>query len=328
VLVARLQRAAPHVVFNIAEGRVGRFREAFYPALFEQLGLRHTGSPASVLAICLDKVLAKRVVAAAGVPVAAGVLVRGRGGGALAAPRSRVIVKPNYEGSSKGITQASVAEGARALRAVVRERLRRYPDGVLVEEYVDGVDVGVAFVDGIGILPPICWRYEPTGPHHILDLALKQGPPERVRVEVPAAIGGAVSERVLEAAARAFAALDVTGFGRADFRVTPDGDVRFLEMNPLPTLAPSEEEMYAAAAHVGYRPADVLGAITTAARRTGAVRHPRNGWGLLCSGPPRARREKLHRSTRGPDDARGDVPASPPALPRRVVGARRLPGGA
>jgi D-alanine-D-alanine ligase len=286
LLVERLQRAAPRVVFNIAEGRVGRFREAFYPALFEQLRLRHTGSPASVLALCLDKALAKRVVAAAGVPVAAGVVVRGRGGSALAGPRLPVIVKPNYEGSSKGITQASVASDARGLRAVVREQLRRYPDGVLVEEYVDGVDVGVAFVDGIGILPPLCWRYEATGPHQILDLVLKQGPPERVRVEVPAAIGGAASARVVEAARRAFAALDVAGFGRADFRVTPDGDVRFLEMNPLPTLAPSEEEMYAAAAHVGRSRADVLDAIIAASRRTGRVRHPRVGRGLLCTGPP------------------------------------------
>src|SRR4051812_40032292 len=60
--VAMLRRIAPDLVFNLAEGRHGPFREAFYPALCEQLELRYTGSPASALALCLDKALAKRVV--------------------------------------------------------------------------------------------------------------------------------------------------------------------------------------------------------------------------------------------------------------------------
>src|SRR5258707_1360931 len=64
-LIRRLRRIAPDLVFNLAEGQRGRFREAFYPALFEQLGLPHTGSHASVLAVCLDKALAKRIVSAA-----------------------------------------------------------------------------------------------------------------------------------------------------------------------------------------------------------------------------------------------------------------------
>ena len=46
-LVARLARVRPDLVLNLAEGERGAFREAFYPALFEQLGLPHTGSSAS-----------------------------------------------------------------------------------------------------------------------------------------------------------------------------------------------------------------------------------------------------------------------------------------
>ena len=36
-VVARLEALAPDLVFNTAEGRQGRFREAFFPALFDQL---------------------------------------------------------------------------------------------------------------------------------------------------------------------------------------------------------------------------------------------------------------------------------------------------
>ncbi len=69
-VASELRSLAPELVFNLAEGERGRFREAFFPALYEQLGLAYTGSAPSVLALCLDKALAKRVVAASGVAVA------------------------------------------------------------------------------------------------------------------------------------------------------------------------------------------------------------------------------------------------------------------
>jgi D-alanine-D-alanine ligase len=253
-LVARLRRAAPDVVFNIAEGARGRFREAFYPALFEQLGLRHTGSSASSLALCLDKALAKRLVAAARVPVPRGVFVRN--GCELTDVALPAIVKPNFEGSSKGITQASVVSDRSALVECVRHCLARYPEGVLVEEYVDGADVSVAWVEDVGILPTIGYAFEPLGPHRILDLALKQGPADRIRVQVPAPLSRLHERRLKAVAETAFRALDVRGYGRADFRVTPRGDVRFLEMNPLPTLA--DPDFYEAAAAVGMNETDLF----------------------------------------------------------------------
>ncbi|MGE5186712.1 MAG: D-alanine--D-alanine ligase family protein, partial [Acidobacteriota bacterium] len=218
-LVSRLTRAAPELVFNLAEGERGAFREAFYPALCEQLGLAHTGSSASTLALCLDKALAKRVVAAAGVRVP------GEG--------PPWIVKPNFEGSSKGITQASVvtdrAQLARALASC------RYAP--LVEAYVPGIDVAAAWIEGLGVVTPIAYAYEPTGAHAIYCRDLKRAP-DRVR---PYALD---SPAVIAAAERAFDALGVEGYGRADFRVTADGEVYFLEMNPLPDL--HDDDLYLA----------------------------------------------------------------------------------
>jgi D-alanine-D-alanine ligase len=267
-VIGELRRVAPELVFNLAEGTGGRFREAFYPALLEQLGLPHTGSGASALALSMDKALAKRVVAAARVPTPLARLVRSlpeldavAARGEIALP---VIVKPNFEGTSKGITQASVVTDAAALEGVVAELLARYPAGVLVEQYIDGIDVAVGWVDGLGVLPPIGYAYEPTGEHAIYDLALKQGPPERIDVQVPARLDTVTTQRLLVLARRAFEALGIAGYGRADFRVTPDGGVYFLEMNPLPTLDPRERDLYAAAAAIGKSPRDLLGAIVDA----------------------------------------------------------------
>src|SRR5882672_11022259 len=60
---ARLEAYAPDLIFNTAEGRRGRFREAFYPALFDELGFPYTGSDAWVLAVTLDKALTKLALA-------------------------------------------------------------------------------------------------------------------------------------------------------------------------------------------------------------------------------------------------------------------------
>src|SRR6185437_9094223 len=67
-LVRRLEEAAPDLIFNTAEGTHGRFREAFYPGLFEQLALPFTGSDAYVCALTLDKQLTKMLVSHHGVP--------------------------------------------------------------------------------------------------------------------------------------------------------------------------------------------------------------------------------------------------------------------
>ncbi|HEY5950514.1 MAG TPA: ATP-grasp domain-containing protein [Kofleriaceae bacterium] len=265
-LVAELRRMSPDLVFNMAEGQVGTCREAFYPMLFEHLGLRHTGSPPSVLALCLDKAMAKKIVAAARVHTPRAQLVRRLD--ELRPVTGKVIVKPNFEGSSKGITQGSVvdaAHGEAALREVVAAALARYPAGVLVEEFVEGMDVSVGFVDGLGLLAPIGYSYAADGPHQIYDLALKQGAPERITVHVPAPLDELTTSRLVAAAKRAFAALGVVGYGRADFRVTPDGKPEFLEINPLPSLAPRERDLYAAAAPLGKAARDLLAYIVTAA---------------------------------------------------------------
>src|SRR5689334_15817300 len=106
-LLERLEAIDPDIIFNTAEGQTGRMREAFYPALFEELGIPYTGSDAYTNTVTLDKWLTKLMVGRAGIDTARAQLVTVRNfddlsqrGLGLAFP---VIVKPNHEGSSKGI---------------------------------------------------------------------------------------------------------------------------------------------------------------------------------------------------------------------------------
>ena len=156
-LVARLEAFAPDLIFNVAEGHRGRMRRGFYPALFEELGMPATGSDAYALCVTLDKALTKKLLAGFGIPSPRGRLLTReslRAGGLDELPYP-VIAKPNFEGSSKGITQQSVADDAVELGRLLDELLSAYPEGVLVERYIPGVDIRVCHIDGLPRLPAI-----------------------------------------------------------------------------------------------------------------------------------------------------------------------------
>src|SRR6476659_7042154 len=77
-LLEKLDRIDPDIIFNTAEGTSGRMREAFYPGLFEELGIPYTGSDAYTNAITLDKWLTKLMVQRAGIESPRGILVTSR----------------------------------------------------------------------------------------------------------------------------------------------------------------------------------------------------------------------------------------------------------
>ena len=104
-------------MFSIAEGVKGRSREAQVPALCELFDQPYVFSDPLTMAACLDKAVAKRLVARAGVPtpvLRGGGARRGRGCGWAEFP---AFVKPLAEGTGKGCEAASlVAHASRAAR--------------------------------------------------------------------------------------------------------------------------------------------------------------------------------------------------------------------
>jgi D-alanine-D-alanine ligase len=61
-VIARLEALGPDLIFNTAEGHKGKTREAFFPSLFEELGIPYTGSDAYTLFVTLDKMLTKKIL--------------------------------------------------------------------------------------------------------------------------------------------------------------------------------------------------------------------------------------------------------------------------
>ncbi|HKE16174.1 MAG TPA: hypothetical protein VKB80_14960 [Kofleriaceae bacterium] len=243
-LVAALERTRPDLIFNTAEAGTGRAREAFYPSLFQRMGIPCTGSDAYACTVTLDKHLTKLLVASHGVRVPGWVFARRMSdleGCELAFP---LIVKPNFEGSSMGITADSVVQDRVSMQARVADVLGRFRDGVMVEEYIAGRDVVVPFLEVVspatgGILEPAEYVYPETDkPFTIFELEMKMRGFEDVKVHVPANL---TPEQRAEAMRSSRICVDVLGvrdLGRMDYRIDDAGTLYFLEMNALPSLEP------------------------------------------------------------------------------------------
>ncbi len=240
LLVTRLEAFAPDIVFNLAEGHRGKTRRAFYPALFEELGIPSTGSDAYTLCVTLDKALTKKQLAGWGVPSPRGRFVTRatlKSGGLDELPFP-AIVKPNFEGSSKGIGPENVVEDPIELGRVLDDLLAKYPDGALVERYLPGIDVRVVHVEGLPPLPAVETIVDPSYArrYDIVDYRLANVDTRKVRRVAPARVSAATRDRLSDLASRTLSAFALRDAAALDFRVGPDGEVWFLSATAIPSF--------------------------------------------------------------------------------------------
>jgi D-alanine--D-alanine ligase len=261
-----LSAAGVDVVFNVAEGHRGRGREAQVPALCEMLGVPYTGSDPTTLAICLDKGLAKQILQAAGVDTP-GWQVMETGREKLANLRYPVIVKPNAEGTSKGITSASVVNDEAGARAAARTLIERYGQPAIVEEYIRGreLTVGLLGERRPRVLPIMEVVFVDPGQHPVYGFEEKQADTTKVRFECPATLTPNEQRRVEKVARDTFAALDCRDVARVDLRMAEDGRVYVLEINPLPGLAPDFSDLCVIAKHAAMDHKALIGEILAGA---------------------------------------------------------------
>jgi D-alanine--D-alanine ligase len=291
-LVARLEAFLPDIVFNTAEGRRGKMRRGFYPALFEELGLPYTGSDPYCLCVTLDKAMTKKILAGFGVASPRGRFLTKASlkSGGLDELHFPVLVKPNFEGSSKGISQSSVASDAHELTRVLEDVLGRYPDGVLVERYTPGIDVRVVKIDGVAAMPPVEIVVDPSYERRwsILDFTISHEKEHLMKARVPAELSPRTQERLREVADRAFTALGFHDVAALDFRVGPDGEISFLSATAIPSFEPNTA-LFASAAAIGMDyDQTVLAVLRAAAQRMGLSA------ALETKSRPRSKKTQLH----------------------------------
>jgi D-alanine-D-alanine ligase len=262
----------PDFVFNLAEGEgIGRSREARVPAVLEMLGLPYSGSDPLTLAATLDKDFAKRVVQSEEIAVPCGCVVHEPCDGfvdkiASKGLRYPLIVKPAWEGSSKGIHSKSLATDSAELHYAIETVGRDHSQPVLVEEYIEGDELTVGVIgndppQAIGVM-----RVLPTQPHRhfIYGLEVKRDYLRQVHYEYPPQLSAAIVKQVEQSALKVFHVLGCRDVARIDFRLR-NGVPYFLEVNPLPGLNPESSDLVILAKLAGWTYAALIQKIFDAA---------------------------------------------------------------
>jgi D-alanine-D-alanine ligase len=261
--------APPDLVFNVAEGFGSRSREAHVPAVCEMLRIPCTHSDPLTLAVALDKAMAKRVVAAAGVATPRFAVVDSIADARRVDLAFPLIAKPLYEGSSMGVRSGSKCDDAVQLERQLARLLGDYRQPALIEEFCTGPEFTVGVLgSGAGARPIGVMEIVPlTGgtENFVYSVEVKRiwskeiayhVPPQRPREEV------ATLERTALSAYRALQCRDV---GRVDLRVGRDGEAKFIELNPLPGVNPGWSDLCVLSEKAGLSYDRLIGDILDAA---------------------------------------------------------------
>ncbi len=245
-----LKKLKPDLVFNIAERLVGPSRESHIPTICEILNIPYTGSDPLTLGICLDKSRAKEILSFHKIPTPAFCVVK---------PNSEIpegiclpaIVKPLYEGSSKGIRNDSVVTNLGDLEARVREVQALYREPAIVERFLRGREFTVGVLGNppnVEILPIVEIDHSqlPAGANPIYSYEAKwvwDRPEQPLEIfRCPADIGDRLKARIESIVERACDVLRIRDWCRVDIRLDERGEPNILEMNPLPGILPNPED--------------------------------------------------------------------------------------
>ncbi len=264
-IVDAVREERPDFVFNLAEGTGGRCREAHVPALLELLGIPYAGSDPLTLCVTLDKPVAKRLVASERFPTPAFRTCRDVSDAEAVDLPFPVIVKPAFEGSSKGVRLASRATTDGALREMVRFVTERYGQEAIVEAFVPGPEVTVGIVgNGSGARVLGMMEIVPktmSNDTFVYSLEVKRDWENQVSYRVPPALPAAVLAELSRCALGIYRLLGCRDFSRIDFRVDRDGVPQFIECNPLPGLCPGYGDLPIMAGAVGIPHRALIGEI-------------------------------------------------------------------
>jgi D-alanine-D-alanine ligase len=262
------------MVFNIAEGKNGKFRESEVPAVLDFFKIPYTGSNTFSLALALNKALTKKLLRSENIPTPP-FQVFFKGNEELN-PNLKfpLMIKPNREGSAKGIDISNVVYTKEMLYDKVARVMNIYRQEVLVEEFIAGREITVGILENgsVKILPILeidfstcrhsgeyfySWRMKEYQGNTVLGLL--------PLLHCPAQLDKGTEELVKRVALKTHQLVGCFDFSRTDIRLSQDNIPYVLEINPLPGLNPKESNFPFMAYAAGMDYDELIGAILTSA---------------------------------------------------------------
>jgi D-alanine-D-alanine ligase len=247
-LLDNLKSLSVDIVFNISEGLNGRNRESQVPIVLEMAGIPFVGADGLTLGLTLDKVMTKKILVSEAIPTPKFLEVKDSkdiDGVRLKFP---LIVKPRYEGSSKGINDNSVVEDLSRLKQQVDWVITTYHQSALIEEFIRGKEFTVAIIGNNPpqVLPLVQIRIDGKLQLDNSFYTFSRIHSNTLDYVCPAEISKKLEKMISDLALRTYEAVECRDFGRVDIRVDKDNNPYVLEINPLPSLSTEDVFMVVA----------------------------------------------------------------------------------
>ena len=243
IFTQQLQEVAPDVVFIALHGKFGE--DGAVQGFLDICGIPYTGSGVKTSSVAMDKYLSKELFEAFHIPTPrAGLL---QSADSLASNREKVeligypvIVKPVSEGSSIGVYKVTTRE---ELEEALKSAFQ-YGETLLVEEFIQGRELTVAFLDGVGALPVI--EIRPHSGEYDYNSKYTKGATEYL---VPAPLTKELEEKVLTIAKQVAKVFNSRGVVRLDIMLDDRDETPYvLELNTIPGMTETSLVPQAAAA--------------------------------------------------------------------------------
>ena len=245
-----IQEHKPHVAFNLLEEFDG------YP-LFDQhvvsylelMKQKYTGCNPRGLTLARDKALTKKVMAYHRIHVPRfAVFPMSRNGRRPSRLRFPLFVKSLSDEGSVGIAQASVVRDDEKLKERVDFIHRQNQTPAIAEEYIEGREIYVGVVGNQRLQAYTPWELVMTNlSAGALNIATGKAKwdvnyQKKIGLETrPAELEVPVKKRFERISKRIYRVLGLSGYARMDYRMAEDGRIYFLEVNPNPQIAHSED---------------------------------------------------------------------------------------
>lgn len=230
---------------NFSDGLEQISRKAQSAILLELLNVPFAGSDACARLIAGNKQFAKEILQANQIQSPKGVLIHRIEDLARAKALSYpLMIKPNREGSSIGITQQNFITGPDALATVTNQLLQEF-DELLVEEYAVGYELTNFVIGNPGriLFNDIImngYSNQFYFENFVFGLEEKSGG-KRDQIAPEQMLSQEQIEMVKKTSERIFAVLGMRDFTRIDYRLAADGTLRFIELNGNPVISQTSE---------------------------------------------------------------------------------------
>lgn len=228
------------LAFNVIHGTFGE--DGQLQQALENLGVPYTGAGVKSSRTAFDKNLAKAAFVTAGVPTPRAEIIDVSAGPALPSFSAPFVVKPPREGSSVGVHIVRDQAGAEAAMADAA----KYGDDILVEEFIEGMELTVGILNGKAL--PLVHIIPPEG---VYDMASKYpwlSGAKGSQYICPADLDEATTLAVQEAALAAHRSLGVEIYSRVDVLLDAQNRPFVLEANTIPGMTETSLLPKAAAA--------------------------------------------------------------------------------